>query len=200
MIELKLATGFVDIETDRLIKADWNYKTGDDEMLQKLRENIRTNGQIENIIIRELPDGRYEVVNGNHRYDVLVELGLATCHAYNLGVISDNQAKKVSIETNETRFATDNVKLAEIIDQLLGEYSAEELAVTMPFSEEELDHMQKSLTFDWSQFDDTDGSATGSGEPGEIVFTITVKEADSCIEQELEELCRRYESARLRTK
>ena len=63
--------GFIEIPTDKLVKADWNYKTEDQEKQEKLKENIKRNGQIENIIIRELETGFFEVVNGNHRLSVL---------------------------------------------------------------------------------------------------------------------------------
>ena len=54
--------GYIDISIDKLIKADWNYKTEDTAKQEKLKENIKRNGQIENIIIRELDTGFFEVV------------------------------------------------------------------------------------------------------------------------------------------
>ena len=74
MEKKKYKLGFIEVPIDKLVKADWNYKTEDDKKQEKLKENIKRNGQIENILIRELDTGYYEVVNGNHRLSVLKEL------------------------------------------------------------------------------------------------------------------------------
>ena len=66
--------GFELMEVSKLIKADWNYKTDDEKKLKDLQENFKRNGQVENIIVRELSKGKYEVVNGNHRLDALKNL------------------------------------------------------------------------------------------------------------------------------
>lgn len=56
----------IEIPVNKLKKADWNYKKDDEILLNKLINNIKKNGQIENLIVRELPDGYFEVINGNH--------------------------------------------------------------------------------------------------------------------------------------
>ena len=61
--------GFIDIEVKQLVKADWNYKQENEIQTENLINNFKRNGQIENIIIRELDSGFFEVVNGNHRED-----------------------------------------------------------------------------------------------------------------------------------
>ena len=52
---------------DALRKAPWNYKTDDPKLAEKLRANMERNGQLENIVVRQMDDESYEVVNGNHR-------------------------------------------------------------------------------------------------------------------------------------
>lgn len=143
--------GWCDIGTTLLIKADWNYKTEDEFMAAKLRENIRRNGQIESIIVREMPKGKYEVVNGNHRLDVMTELNMKTVHAFNLGKISDAAAKRIAVETNETRFESDSMRLAELVKEMTVEYPLEELEQSMPYSKEELENFQMLLESNWEQ-------------------------------------------------
>lgn len=141
---------YIEVNIDLLVKADWNYKDEDAALTEKLAENIKRNGQIENIIIRELESGFFEVVNGNHRYDVLKKLNYSSVVAYNLGKISDAKAKKIAIETNETRFQTDNFKLGKLIDDIIkdGESTVAELSETIAFSQREIDAYLRLMNYD----------------------------------------------------
>lgn len=118
---------FVLLKTDQLVKADWNYKEDNDELKEKLKANLKRNGQLENIVVRELDTGYYEIVNGNHRYDAIVDLGLTEVMCYNLGKISTAHAMRVAIELNETRFGTNDIKLAQTIATIGSEFGLEEL-------------------------------------------------------------------------
>lgn len=202
MAGLNLPKGWNDIPITALVKADWNYKTNDDDKLAKLRENIKRNGQIENIIVRELDTGFYEIVNGNHRYDALIELGIEQCHVYNLGKISLTQAQRIAIETNETRFESDGVKLAEIVRDIMVDFDPADLVETMPYTPEEIENMNKSLDFNWDQFNsgDTTEGADESKEDDKTTFIITVAKNEDIIEQDLQEICDRYTTAKLKVK
>ena len=149
----KLDKGFLNINLDKLVKADWNYKEEDNKLTQKLINNIKRNGQIENLIIRELDSGYYEVVNGNHRLDVMNTLEIKEAHAYNFGKISLTQAQRIAIETNETRFSTDQVKLSELIAEMSEDFTNEDLLETLPFSQQELINFKQLLDFNWEDYD-----------------------------------------------
>tara|TARA_R100000995_G_C3471544_1_gene118574 strand:+ start:420 stop:1064 length:645 start_codon:yes stop_codon:yes gene_type:complete len=145
--------GFLDIEVSKLVKADWNYKEENEQQTENLLNNFKRNGQIENILIRELDTGFYEVVNGNHRLDVMKILKMKKAHAYNCGKIGLAEAQRLAIETNETKFESDSIKMAELISTLTKEFPADELAKTMPYSEEQIQKMTELTKFDWSQYD-----------------------------------------------
>lgn len=142
---------YLEISIEKLVPANWNYKTDDERLLQKLINNINKNGQIENIIVRELSDGKYEVVNGNHRFKALQRLGIGKAYCYNLGSVSEIRAKEIAITTNETRFRSDEYKLSEIIKELSENNNIEDLSFTMPFSEQELSEMCNISDVDWEQ-------------------------------------------------
>ena len=148
--------GFTDIEVSKLIKADWNYKEEDENQTLKLIENFKRNGQVENIQIRELENGKYEVVNGNHRLDVMNEIKMKECHVFNYGKISLADAQRIAIETNEIRFQTNAFKLGELIKDMTGTFSLDEMAKTMPFTSDEMGNMIDVLDFDWNTFEDDD--------------------------------------------
>ena len=114
--------GFTDVKVSRLVKADWNYKEEDEKKTSDLIANFKKNGQIENLLIRELKKGKYEVVNGNHRLDVMKILKMDMAHVYNFGECSLEEAQRIAIETNETKFGVDDLKLAKILKELLEKF------------------------------------------------------------------------------
>ncbi|MBK6418473.1 MAG: ParB-like nuclease domain-containing protein [Ignavibacteria bacterium] len=135
--------GYVEIPLDQLSKARWNYKNDDKRMLSRLKANIRRNGQIENIIVRavgELPDGRtqYEIVNGNHRYDALRELGMPVAMCFSVGEMGLMAAKRLAIETNETKFDMDKAIFGETLLELVDAFGMKDLQESMPLYEREM--------------------------------------------------------------
>lgn len=126
------AKRFVTLSLDKLVKADWNYKQDDAETLEKLVANLKRNGQVENIIVRELDTGFYEIVNGNHRFDALKIVGAKEAVAYNLGKISLAAAKRLAVETNETKFASNTNLLDELLRELSESFDPDDLMATVP--------------------------------------------------------------------
>ena len=124
--------GYVQIPIAKLRKAPWNYKTEDAVKSEKLKQNIINNGQIENIIVREL-DGVYEVVNGNHRYDVFIDedVNILKPMCFNLGDITAKQAKQIALETNETKFGIDYNILGDVLKDITEDKSTELLEKTI---------------------------------------------------------------------
>lgn len=121
-----------------LVKADWNYKGDDISMSDRLRSNLKRNGQIENIHVRKLESGFYEVVNGNHRLDEMLALGRRTVLAYDHGECGQAEAIRRCIETNEKYFETIPEKLTEVLSQLAEEFDFEDLSSTLPFTNDKL--------------------------------------------------------------
>jgi len=156
--------GWVDVPLSKLLLAPWNYKTEDDELAGKLREGLSRNGQIETLLIRELESGQFEVVNGNHRLPVMEDLGLETAHCFNLGTISDDQAVRLAVELNETRFASDPLTLAVRLSELDLSFGREDLLSTLPFTDFQLDGYLAMLgEVQWSNPITKDGDGGGSG-------------------------------------
>jgi len=67
------------------------------------------------------------------------------------GQISDAKAKLIAIETNETNFDANPVKIAEVIAEINTVFDIKNLAITMPFSEASLEAYLSSTEFSWDQ-------------------------------------------------
>lgn len=139
-----------DIDIISLVPADWNYKEEDLATQRSLVENIRQNGQIENVIVRKVGPAQWEVINGNHRLKAFQTLEYETVLCYDMGEITLEHAKRIAIETNETRFESDRMKLAKTIAELSAKFGTKELSVTLPYSEQEIDNTRQILNFDWT--------------------------------------------------
>lgn len=143
----------------KLVFANWNYKGDDDGLMSRLTENIRINGDIENLVVRPIGKGKYEVVNGNHRLKAYLTLGKKDALCYDIGEVSDAKAKRVAIELNETKFPNDHKKLNAILKELEEEYGFDSMKMSAPLDEEALSAALDSLNGgeDWENVDIGDG-------------------------------------------
>lgn len=179
---MSLLKNWRELPVDALEYAAWNYKVDDDAKQAKLCANFKRNGQIENIIVRELGGGRYEVVNGNHRLKAMRALGIKACVAYDLGDVPLSTAQRIAVETNETKFDKDNLKLAQVLQSITADFSVADVALSMPFEEQEIVNFVATLSHDWSQYDPTPAPTPNPDEgPGttdvDIMVTPEVKAA-----------------------
>ncbi|EPE2648717.1 ParB/RepB/Spo0J family partition protein [Vibrio fluvialis] len=125
-----------------LKKNSWNPNEVSAEGMMKLKKSIEKNGHIKPILVRELEDGTKEIVGGEHRVDVSIELGHETVPVINLGKISDELAKKALLLDN-SRYGEDEVgKLSSLLEDL-GEDSAE-LASYLTYTEDDLATLMSS--------------------------------------------------------
>jgi ribosomal protein S8 len=136
---------FINIPLKNLRNALWNYKEDDKKKDLLLEENIKNNGFLVNLIVREIADGIYRVVNGNHRLYALRKLydGDHEVTCYNLGKVSEAKGLLSAIETNETYFLRDELKFAETLDELKNSFDVSDLMSTLPFSKKEFDMFER---------------------------------------------------------
>jgi ParB-like chromosome segregation protein Spo0J len=173
MKEKKSEIGFITLPLEVLRKADWNYKRPDERLQAQLTANIKRNGQIENIVVRDKGKGVFEVVNGNHRLDAFAEAGLDTVIAYNLGIVSDSVARRISIELNETRFESDALLLSDAIQKALSEFSQDDLKATLPFTTEEFNDLLDIAQFHPAQLEEMEPKNIGNEGQSRISLILT---------------------------
>lgn len=149
------------IPFSRLSKAPWNYKSeGTPEQIAKLAESIKEDSSAGVLAVREIGKDKYEVIDGNHRLDAIEQVGWKQVPCENFGKISKARAVLVARRRNYQWFEDDKLKLASLIkDEVLKEFSMEELERFMPETKDELESLVKLLDFDWTKFK-TDGSSS----------------------------------------
>ncbi|MEG0062963.1 MAG: ParB/RepB/Spo0J family partition protein [Pseudomonas sp.] len=120
-----------------LLPNPWNPNAVDPINQQKLENSIKIDGIKRPIVVRQLENGEYQIIGGQHRTQAAVELGLDTVPVINRGEISDAEAKRETLLDNY-RYGSDNLdRLSELLsDPDIGD--ALSVLETMPIDEEEL--------------------------------------------------------------
>jgi ParB family chromosome partitioning protein len=103
----------VHLSVDTIVPNKWNCNYMSEKELEELKQAIQYNG-VEPIIVRPLTDGKYEIVDGEHRFRAVKELGQKHIPAV-IMKIDDEEAKIRTIVYNSKRGKIDYVKLSSII-------------------------------------------------------------------------------------
>lgn len=134
----------------RLIKPNpWNSNVVSHENELKLRKSIQRNGLFKPIVVRTLDDGSLECLGGIHRAEQSAELGLVEIPTINLGTITDEKAKEISLADNARYGIDDSSKLYAI----LADMDADVLEDIMPWTTEDIDAITASLAVEIDDLD-----------------------------------------------
>lgn len=127
----------------------WNANVVSHENEEKLRASIERHGMFKPILIRELPSGTMECIGGWHRNEQAIELGYAEVPCINLGAISDEKAKEISLADNARYGIDDTLKLSE----LLADLDTGELSLVLPWNQRDIAAITASLSVDIDDLD-----------------------------------------------
>jgi hypothetical protein len=149
----QLETQLVEIDIKDLSKAEWNYKSdGTEEQIEKLCNSIKEDKSAGVVAVREL-DGKFEVIDGNHRLTALKKLKWEKVPCENFGDISKAKAITIARRRNHKWFEDDILAYAEIFkNDVLKEFTIDQLQTYMPDTKEEMENLENLLDFDWNQF------------------------------------------------
>lgn len=129
------------VEIDKVRPNDWNPKLENTPEYQKIVESIEVNGFKQPIIVREVEDG-YEICDGCQRWTAAKQLGFDKIYIYNLGDISEEEAKSITIWM-EQQVPFSEMELAPIVAEL------SDLKIQTPYSEDEVEDFVNMLNFDF---------------------------------------------------
>lgn len=151
-----LADKLVDIDT--LTPNTWNPNRMDSFMRDKLRKALEKDGFIVPVLVRPLPPVRksataalWEIVDGEHRYKEALDIGMKRIPIINLGPITDEHAKLITVKANTLRGEFDAVKLAEMVAELSNELGVTAVVENLPYTPERVQAMIDLINVDTSQ-------------------------------------------------
>jgi len=121
----------VDFPLHQIREAPWNPNRMDEGMMARLRKSIQRYGVVENLVVRPLGDGIYEVLSGNQRLKVLMELGVETAPCV-VVELDDAQARLLAQALNRIQ-GEDNLGLrAEAVRTILTSIPEADLLGLLP--------------------------------------------------------------------
>jgi hypothetical protein len=104
-----------------------------------LADNIETVGLVDPLFVRELPNGRYRLIGGNHRCEVLKVLGFdeAECTINNDPEFDEDQEKFQVLRMNVIRGKLSPEKFMKMYQSMSQKYADEVLAESFGFANED---------------------------------------------------------------
>lgn len=117
----------------------WNPNRQSQEMYEREKLSIKMHGFIDPITTRDLGKGRYQIIDGEHRWRAARDLELPTIPIVSLGKLDDHNAKKLTMLFNELGGDPEPAILAKLMADLAKVDSVEQLATELPFYQAELE-------------------------------------------------------------
>jgi hypothetical protein len=132
--------------------APWNYKRQDTRMMTALdrqterhKKNGHGSGQLETLLVRQVGKGKWEVVDGNHRLALYRRRKMKAAACIDLGEVSEDEAMRVSIELNMTRWKPHGERLARRVAAIVRHFGEADVKATCPMDSETLDALSNVL-------------------------------------------------------
>lgn len=136
------------VSIDEVSPNTWNPKADTSPKYDKIKQSLEVNGYAQPIMVRE-KDGGYEIIDGYHRYKAALELGYSEIYVYDEGVVSDEDAKAMTIFM-QTQVPFDKIMLAPLALEL------KSMDIELPFTDREIQGFEKIVNFEEKETDHFD--------------------------------------------
>jgi len=162
------------IPVNQLERNPWNPNIMDDETMERLKKEIEENGIIDPIQVVKIEEGKYRVIGGEHRWQIVKALGHETIPCVVLGErFKDEDLQKfVTVRLNVIRGRISPEKFIQLYEEMSEKYGADQLRELMGVVDEtEWERLTKGVR----------QALKDSGVPQELVnrFDSTVREAQT---------------------
>lgn len=130
------------VSIERVEPNGYNPKLKETPEYRKVVESVRLNGLKQPIFVREVyGNDKYVIVDGEQRWTAANELGYNEIYIYNLGQISEEEAKALTIWF-EVQVPFVELELAPLVVEL------NDLGIELPYSNEEVVEFRDLLDFE----------------------------------------------------
>jgi ParB-like chromosome segregation protein Spo0J len=124
----------------------------DPDMMDHARSSIREFGFVDPVTVRRFGKS-HQIIDGEHRWQIALEMELPTIPAFDLGSITDSVAQQLTIVLNETRGQANPAKLGRLLKDLMAKETKESLLSTLPYTREAFDRLTGLPDLDWNGLD-----------------------------------------------
>lgn len=131
---------------DSIKPNSWNPKDKDTKEYTQVVRSLELHGFRQPILVREVGDS-FEIVDGEQRHTAAKELGYTEVPVYNLGKISDTEAKAGTIWM-EIAVPFNEIDLSHLVVEL------DELDIDLPYTEAQIQDFKNMSEFNFDNFDD----------------------------------------------
>jgi hypothetical protein len=123
------------IKKEQIEPNPWNPNVTTRREQNAIQESLEAFGQIANVLVREVGKGKYQIIDGEHRFKELPEA--MYCDVVKL---NDADAKRLTIITNEGG-NPDKALLAELLQDIAQDMTIEEMMVGLPYDDKTLEDL-----------------------------------------------------------
>jgi len=136
------------VPLDDLLPHPLNSNVMSPDLQAKLKAHIKRTGRYPYLVVRPHPEqeGKFQVLDGHHRIQILRELGHREARV-DVWQVDDREAKLLLATLNRLQGQDQPLRRAELIHELLGEMSLDDLAGLLPETDKQLEELHALLEF-----------------------------------------------------
>lgn len=144
---------FINIDPKKLVANSWNTNEVSPHNEEKLTNSIKHLGFFKPIICREVHGGILEIIGGEHRVNLAIQENMKEVPVINLGDISEQKAKEISLIDNARYGEDDPTGLSELLKSI-GDIDT--ISSIMPYSEAEISELLKDVKINFDDLNEID--------------------------------------------
>jgi ParB-like chromosome segregation protein Spo0J len=141
------------VAIDALEPNPWNPNRMSDELFAKEMASIKRWGMVSPIIVRTLPGGKFQIIDGEQRWRAAQRLGMREVPIWDVGRMADADAKQLTIVLNELHGTYDPARMGPLLRDLLTSETTESLLEVLPWEKAEFAKLAELEPFDWPALD-----------------------------------------------